>query len=264
MNRIALALVLGLAGTATARAEEVVLYAAGSLSGALSEVAAAFTTATGVEVRKSFGPSGMMRERIEKGEPAQILASADMGHPRRLVADGRAEVVVRFTGNRLCAMAKPEVGLTADNVLDKALDPAVRLGTSTPKSDPSGDYTWAMFEKAEAVRPGAEAALKAKAKQLVGGPAAQPIPAGKSAVPYMFETGQADMFVAYCTTGKAAKDAGITLTVVDLPSALAQTADYGMVVLKGAPPVADRFALFVLSEPGQAILAKWGFASAVR
>lgn len=250
---------LALDSAAEARADEVVLFAAGSLTGALTEVAAAFAQATGLALRPSFGSSGLLRERIEKGERVHVLASADMGHPRRLIADGRADYVVRFTGNRLCAMAKPEVGLTRDNLLDKLLDREVRLGISTPKADPSGDYAWAMFEKAEALRPGAESALKAKAQQLVGGPSSPAIPAGKSAVSHMFETGRADMFISYCTTAKAAMAAGVALTVVDLPAALAQTADYGLVVLKGAPKAADRFALFVLSECGQAILEKWGF-----
>lgn len=264
MKRLALALLLATGLPLSAAAEEVTLHAAGSLTGALGEVAKAYADATGVAVKTDFGPSGLLRERIEKGEPAQVFASADMGHPRRLVASGRAEFVVRFTGNRLCAMAKPSVGLTLDTLLDKALDPAVRLGTSTPKSDPSGDYTWAMFAATETVRPGARAALEAKALQLVGGPTSEKIPAGKSAVPWMFETGKADMFIAYCTTAKAAAATGIALDVVELPPPLAQTADYGMVILGGAPPAADRLALFVLSEPGQAILAKWGFATSGR
>lgn len=251
---------LGLGSPRSAAAEEVTLYAAGSLTGALTEVAAGYAKATGNTVKTAFGPSGLMRERIEKGEGAQVFASADMGHPRKLVADGRADFVVRFTGNRLCAMAKPEIGLTAANLLDKALDPAVRLGTSTPKSDPSGDYTWAMFAKAEALKPGAQAALEKKALQLVGGPTSEAIPAGKSAVPYMFETGKADMFIAYCTTGKAAS-AAAPLTVVELPGTLAMTADYGMVVVKGASPAAQALALYIMSEPGQAILARFGFAS---
>ncbi|WP_198018794.1 molybdate ABC transporter substrate-binding protein [Azorhizobium doebereinerae] len=259
MIRAACAVAL-LAAPVAARAEEVALYAAGSLSGALGEVATAYTKATGTEVRGTFGPSGLLRERLEKGEPGQVFASADMGHPRKLVAEGAAPVVVRFTGNRLCAIAKPALGLTPGNVLDKALDPAVRLGTSTPKSDPSGDYTWAMFDKADALRPGAGAALKEKALQLVGGPNSEVVPAGKSAVPYMIETGKADLFIAYCTTARAASD-GAPLTVVDLPAPLATTADYGLVVMKGAPPAAADFALFIVSEPGQAILAKWGFAS---
>jgi molybdenum ABC transporter molybdate-binding protein len=265
MRRLApiplLALLFTAAATLAATAGEVRLLAAGSLTGALGEAAAAFTKATGVPVKADFGPSGLLRERIEKGEPAEILASADMGHPRRLVADGRADAVIRFTGNRTCAMAKPEVGLTADNLLAKMLDPAVRLGTSTPKADPSGDYAWAVFAAADKLKPGAKAALEAKALQLVGGPTSEKIPAGKSAVPWMFETGKADMFLAYCTTAATAKATGIALTVVDLPADLAQIADYGMVVLKGASPEADRLALWILSEPGQAILAKWGFAA---
>lgn len=261
MYRFAAVLVLALAATPATAAEPVRLYAAGSLAGALGAVADAFTTQTGIPVERSFGPSGMMRERIEKGEPVDVFASADMGHPRRLVAEGHGDAVVRFTGNRLCAIARPEIGLTGDNFLDKALDPAVRLGTSTPKSDPSGDYTWAMFAAAETLRTGARAALEAKALQLVGGPRAEPVPAGKSAVPYMFETGRADLFVAYCTTGRAARASGLALTVVDLAPPLAQTADYGLVVTNPASADADRFALFVLSEPARVIFSEYGFAA---
>jgi molybdate transport system substrate-binding protein len=255
LSRIASSsLVLG-----AASAEEVTLYGAGSLRGAMGEVVAAYTKATGTPVKSEFGPSGMMRERIEQGEPAGLLTSADMAHPRKLFADGRAEMVIRFTGNRLCAMAKPELELTTDTVLAKALDPAVKLGTSTPGSDPSGDYAWKIFAKAEALKAGAGKALQAKALKLVGGPQAEPIPPGKNAVPYMFETGKADMFIAYRTTGRKAVSEGAKLTVVDLPPALAQSAEYGMAVMKGVSADTRTLALFILSEPAQAIFAKWGF-----
>ncbi|MBS1211115.1 MAG: modA 2 [Proteobacteria bacterium] len=237
---------------------DVRLFAAGSLKGALSEVSAAFTQQTGIPVKGEYGPSGILRERIEKNEAVDVFTSADMNHPRKLAASGRAPFVVRFTGNRLCAMAKPEVGLNSDNVLEKALSPAIKLGTSTPLSDPSGDYTWKVFDKAEALKPGATQTLKTKALQLVGGPTSEVIPAGRSAVPYMFATGKADMFIAYCTTGQAARGEGVTLTVVNLPSTLAQSADYGMVVLTKSTEAAQ-LALFIMSEPAQAILAKWGF-----
>ncbi len=75
-----------------------------------------------------------------------------------------------FTGNRLCAVAQPEVGLTPANLLERLLDPAVRVGSSTPKADPSGDYTWMMFERADKLHPGAFNTLSAKAMQLVRWP----------------------------------------------------------------------------------------------
>ena len=46
----------------------------------------------------------------------------------------------------------------------------MKLGTSTPKADPSGDYAFEVFRKAEAIKPGAQAALEKKALQLTGGP----------------------------------------------------------------------------------------------
>jgi molybdenum ABC transporter molybdate-binding protein len=238
---------------------EVTLFAAGSLQGALREIDAAFTARTGIAVHAEFGPAGMMRERIEHGAHADVFASADMKQPRALLAQGRAESVIRFTGNRLCAMGAPALKLTSANLLDKALDPALKLGTSTPGSDPAGDYTWAMFARAEAQRPGAEARLKAKALSLVGGPAAVAIPAGKSAIPYLLASGQADLFIAYCTTARQAMREGVALSVAELPATLAPGADYGLTVIGKDSPEAARLALYLLSEPAQAILQRWGF-----
>ena len=54
-------------------------YAAGSLSGAMSKVVDAFEEFDGsVSVARVFGPSGLLRERIENGEPAGVFASANM------------------------------------------------------------------------------------------------------------------------------------------------------------------------------------------
>jgi molybdate transport system substrate-binding protein len=160
-------LVLAMLYTATtiaaARAEGLRVLGAGSLREVIGEVGARYRTAIGIEVSADFGPSGLVRERIEKGEKADLFASADMGHALKLLADGRATRVAMFTRNALCGFALPKVGLNEANFLDRLLDPAVKLGTSTPKADPSGDYTWVMFRRAEAIRPAAYATLDRKA-----------------------------------------------------------------------------------------------------
>ena len=69
------ALVLATAGPAFA--DELVLYGAGSLREAMTQIARDFHARTGTTVRTEFGPSGVMRERIEKGERVDLLASAD-------------------------------------------------------------------------------------------------------------------------------------------------------------------------------------------
>ncbi|WP_108261751.1 substrate-binding domain-containing protein [Mangrovicoccus ximenensis] len=80
---LALAAGLGLAA-APALADEVALFAAGSLKAALSDVAEDFAETYGTPVAASFGPSGLMRERIEAGGGAHVFASANMRHPQVL------------------------------------------------------------------------------------------------------------------------------------------------------------------------------------
>jgi molybdate transport system substrate-binding protein len=48
-------------------------------------------------------------------------------------------------------------------------------------------------------------------------------------------------------------------TVAAVPEALAVGADYGLIVLEGAPPQAWKLALHILSPAGQAPLAGFGF-----
>lgn len=226
----------------------------------MTEMGTAFAQQTGIAVKGEFGPSGLLRQRIEKGAAADVFASADMQHPRTLFQQGLGTGAMRFTSNRLCALSLSQAGLTSTNFLERALAPNTRLGTSTPLADPGGDYTWMMFDKAEKLHKGAAQQLKSKALQLVGGPSPAAVPKGQGALAYLVGSGATDIFIAYCTSGQAAHAQDARLAVVELPAALAQSADYGMTVV-GKDPAAARFALFVLSEQGQAILARWGFGS---
>ncbi len=167
---LAVTVAFGGAAMAWGQGEGVRLHAAGSLRAALTEVARAFTAAHGVPVTLVFGASGLLRERLERGEPGDVFASANMEHPQALAQAGKAGPVVMFARNRLCALARPDVGATSDTLLDRMLDPAVTLGISTPRADPSGDYAWEVFRRAETLRPGSQARLEAKARQFVGGP----------------------------------------------------------------------------------------------
>lgn len=55
------------------------VFAAGSLQAAFNEIGIGFQGATGIRLENDFGPSGVLRERIEKGEQPDLFASADMG-----------------------------------------------------------------------------------------------------------------------------------------------------------------------------------------
>jgi len=245
---------------ATARADEIQLYAAGSLRGALTETAGAFEAESGNRMTTKFGPSGALKDEIAKGARADVFASANMEHPAALRDAHLSGPVVLFARNRLCALAKPGLVVDSASLLARLLDPAVRLGTSTPKSDPSGDYAWEVFAKADAVKPGARAVLEAKAQKLTGAPDSAAPPPGQSVYGWHVAQGHADIFLAYCTAAAEAKQQHPDQQIVQLPPELAVGADYGLTVMNGAPQAAARFAQFVLSPAGQRILTSFGFA----
>jgi molybdate transport system substrate-binding protein len=254
-------IVMAVLGTAVKAQEPIRLYAAGSLKPAMNELAAAWTQSGGSAVAGEFGASGLLRDRIAKGERADVFASANMEHPQSLAKEGKLRPVVLFARNRLCALASPKAAVTTANLLDRMLDATVVLGTSTPKADPSGDYAWQLFEKAEALRPGSFAALSAKAKKLTGGPDSPPPPPDRSVYGVLVAEGKADVFLTYCTNALTARRENPALLVIDVPVTLAVGADYGLAVAPGAKRDVYAFALFILSEQGQRILASQGFAA---
>ena len=262
MRRLALFAVACLVSAASHAQDAVAVYAAGSLREALTEVAALWQAQGGARIAFTFGASGLLRERIEQGEPAQVFASADTDHPRRLAQAGGWQVPVVFTRNALCALAAPQVDASPQTLLATILRPDVRLGTSTPRADPSGDYAWAMFRRAEAVRPGAQAALEAKALQLTGSSNSPSPPAGRGTYAWIMDTGQADVFLTYCTNAVASQREVPRLKIVRLPPELQVGAAYGLTVREGAPAAARDFAAFVLSPPAQAVFARLGFLQA--
>ena len=246
---------------AVAVGDPVQVYAAGSLRDALTEIARDHEARTGQKVVLTFAASGLLRERIEQGAPAQVFASADTKHPQRLANQGQWQAPVIFTRNTLCALAQSAVAVTPDTLLSTMLQPQVRLGISTPKADPAGDYAWALFQKAEALQPGATARLEAKALQLTGGANSAQAPAGRNTYAWVMEQNRADVFLTYCTNAVAARAEVPSLQVVAVPEALQVGAAYGLTVRAGAPAQAQAFAQAVLQPPAQAVLRRLGFAA---
>jgi molybdenum ABC transporter molybdate-binding protein len=239
-------------------AEPLHVFAAGSLTLAFTDLMKAFPAASGDIAAPLFGPSGVLRERIEHGDDVDVFASADMDQPRKLARTRPRSSVAMFTRNRLCALGRTALGLTSENMLDRLLDPSVRLATSTPGADPGGDYAWAVFARAGKVHPGAQSILQQKAMQLVGGPNSKPLVPGRGAVQGIFLADRADVMLGYCSSAQEVAREVPGLTSVPLPPSLEVGPAYGLVVLSDHP-LAARFALFVLSEQGQTILRQYGF-----
>jgi ABC-type molybdate transport system substrate-binding protein len=239
-----------------AQAQTVQVFAAGSLRGVVGDLAKQAGPALGFEIKGEFGGSGSMRERIEKGEKPDLLLSADMASPEKLQAAGRTVVpVIAFARNRECVVSKKALGVTPANLAGKLLDPKVRIKTSQPVADPSGDYTWAIFDRIDAQRPGAGKTLKAKG-EASWTMTADPTAPGQSALAALFANDKIDLTIVYCSAA-VDKELPNLLASFPIPAALDPHPVYGAAVLSNRPE-ALRLALYLLSQQGQAIVAKNG------
>ena len=236
-----------------------VLYGAGSLREAMTEMATAFTREHGVAVRTQFGASGRMRERIEAGDKVDVFTSADIGHAAKLVAAGRASVMAMFARNELCLLAPAgRAPASPAGVLDALLADGVKVGVSPARIDPLGDYTVQFFDIAEKRRPGSGQALRSRAVVLDNPPGAAASPSGDYYLDALRD-GRIGLAIVYCSgKGRYARlDPG--LVMMPFPADLATGPQYGFAVVKDARPEGLLLALTILSPPGQRILVNNGF-----
>jgi len=183
-----------------------------------------------------------------------------MAHPQLLADTERATAPIIMLRNHLCARALPDSGLTSNNVLEKMLDPAVGIGTSTPIRDPGGDYAWMVFARAGEVKPGAKEILETKAQQIFAGKTPPEIPAGQNVMDYLFAQNRIHMTLGYCSGRTTTPDP--KYISVPLPPELAVNANYGLsVIFQGNTSREDvyRFALYLMSAEAQAIMTQYGF-----
>jgi molybdate transport system substrate-binding protein len=245
--------------------EAFTVFAAGSLRAPITQAAQAFERAhPGTRVTLVFGASGLLRDRILAGERADVFASANMAHPQSL-GEARGYRGTRpFARNALCALVRPGLVVTPNTLVTTMLDPAVKLGISTPKADPSGDYAFELFERVErsgAAPAGTAKALASKALQLTGGRSSPLPPAGRNVYGVLVASGQADVFLTYCTNAVVARTEQPGLQMVEIPSTINVSAEYGLAVGVAAPAAARRFADDLVSGAGQTALRNAGFLS---
>ena len=251
------AIVLAVMNTA-ASADELTVYGAGSLREAIGQIAADFGRDHGLTVKTQFGPSGRMRERIEKGEHVDLFTSADVGHARKLVEDGRASVMAMFVHNTLCLLSPAKFGATTQTALSKLLSPGIRIGVSPPKIDPLGDYTERLFKLIDLQQPGNGTALQSRAV-IIDTPPGAPAPKSGDAYTDAVLEGRVDAAIVYCSAQGRFAQLLPDATLLQLPAELQIGPEFALAVLKDAHPAAQSLALTILSPEGQKIMARHGF-----
>jgi ABC-type molybdate transport system substrate-binding protein len=258
MRACLVAVMIALASS-SASAAEIRVMAAGSLKDAFTTIFADYTKQYGSSFTPVWGPSGVLRERLQNGEAFDIFASAALPHAQALTEAGVSGPSVLFARNALCIVTDAGTTLDSGNLIETLLKPDTKIGTSTPVSDPAGDYTWEMFHRIDAQRPGAFKTLSEKAQQLFGGATTTTPVNGRPRLLVALDDHQIDLFIYYCSGAREIVKASSNYKLVELPSELSVGPEYGLTVSRKASPGAADFAMYLLSPQGQASLKEFGF-----
>jgi molybdate transport system substrate-binding protein len=152
MRRLAVALGLTAALAAPARAtgpesEEILVFAAASLTESLREIGEAFTARTGHRAVFSFAGSNELARQIRAGAPADVFVSADLARMEALVRAGLVREADRIDllSNRLVVVAPSASSLELRRVGDLA--GVRRLALADPEAVPAGVYARAWLTR---------------------------------------------------------------------------------------------------------------------
>jgi ABC-type molybdate transport system substrate-binding protein len=164
-------------------------------------------------------------------------------------------------GNRIVALIGPTVDANAP-LLDLLLSERTRLATSTPAADPSGDYAYRLFKKADELQPGVAKTLSCKARHLAGNPSAPRAPAGQHHYAWVVGEGMTDIFLTYASNAVQAVRRRPELRIVEPPPELSVEAEFYGVRMDRVRSVGESVWQYVFGDRFSGHLKAAGFASA--
>jgi molybdate transport system substrate-binding protein len=224
-----------------------IVFAAASLTDAVTEVSAAFTRETGIAVKTSFAASSVLARQIEAGAPATVFFAADEQwmdylQTRNLLAPGSRKDVL---ANQLVLVAPADstvtVKITSGPALVQALGGA-RIATGDPDSVPVGKYA-----KAALIKLGVWDQLQGRLVR------AEDV---RSALAFVAR-GDAPFGIVYLTDAKVEK----RVKLLDVfPQDAYPPIRYPIAMTAGAGADAGRFIDFATGKRAAAIFQTYGFA----
>lgn len=122
--------------------DELLVFAAASLTDAMTEAAAEFEAVSGAKVEVSFGPSRVLAQQIVSGAPADLYFAAGQPPMDLLVEGGHVDEagVARLLSNRIVLITgldAPSIASIHD-IADAGLE---RIAMPDPEIAPAGNYT---------------------------------------------------------------------------------------------------------------------------
>lgn len=241
------ALVFSLLAVVSGTAEEITVYAAASLTNALTEIGAAHQKATGDKVIFNFAAANALARQIEAGAPADVFFSADEVQMDLLAKKDLIDKSTRrsLLGNALVIVTGQD-GPDITKVADLAGSSVKRISIGNPKAVPVGVYAKSYLEKLglwEALQPKLVPAENVRAALAV------------------VESGNAEVGIVYKTDVTIARNVKVALEIpavdgskITYPVALVSDTRHSATAQKFLARLADQEAGAVFTKHGFSLL----------
>lgn len=235
----------GGSGQKSRKGEPVRVAAAADLAIAFKEVGAAFEQASGKKVEFSFGSTGLLAKQVAEGAPFDVFAAANISYVDEVVraaaCDGATKKLYAKGRIVMWSTDKAQLPASLDDLKDAKY---AKVAIANPEHAPYGLAARQAMTKAgvwQTVEP--RAVFGENVQQTL----------------MYAQSGNAEVAIVALSL---AITSGGSYTLID--SELHAPLDQAMVVCKGGsgggkPNEARAFVEFVSSEPGRAIMRKFGF-----
>lgn len=226
---------------------KVLVFAAASLTDAMTAVADAYAAAGHEKPVIAFDASSVLARQIENGAPASLFISADEAWMdylanRRLIDPASR---VSFLGNRLVLIAPLDKPLKLEISYGFPLAQALGnnyLAMGDPSSVPVGKYGKAALENLGVWNSVASKVVRSESVRTAL---------------FFVERGEAAAGIVYSTDARISKKVSV---VAEFPQASYPMVSYPIALIgKNKTPAASEFRAFILSDTAKAIFAKYGF-----
>lgn len=232
----------------SSHATELNVFAAASLSDALTEIAGSYEPVSGDRLRYNFAASSALARQIKEGAPADVFFSADEAKMDDLVRGNLVATETRHSllSNTLVIVVNADGGAAVTTPADLEKSTVGRIALAEPQSVPAGIYAKEYLQKA--------GLWKKVTDKVVP---TENVRACLSAV----ETGNADAGIVYKTDALYSNKVKIAYEVT---AAEGPKISYPLAVMKESrnADAARKFVAHLASPQARAIFAKYGFLAA--
>ena len=142
-----LSVIIPLLLTVSARADELFVSAAASLTDAMKDIGGRFEKQTGTKVTLNFAASSLLAKQIEEGAPADIFVSADEAQMDRLQKQIAPQTRRDLLTNKLVVVERQDAKLPLDKLDDLQSSAISRIAIADPKAVPAGVYAREVLTK---------------------------------------------------------------------------------------------------------------------